>query len=52
MSIDFSRAFDNVPRWALQMALSKAGASNDMQQPCMKSAGVKSGIKVMRERLQ
>ena len=32
MSIDLSRAFDNVPRWALQMALSKAGASNDLQQ--------------------
>ena len=32
MSIDLSRAFDNVPRWALQTALRKAGASNDLQQ--------------------
>ena len=32
MSIDLSRAFDNVPRWALQMALSKSGASTDLQQ--------------------
>ena len=32
MSIDLSRAFDNVPRWALQMALDKAGASTDLQQ--------------------